>query len=326
VGFFFVAFLIFSGALFGAAYYAWVIPQQQDNEVLLTRLRQLRSQAVGGGSRRRNQGGLVRTEERGALAFIGDLFSFIRPLGRLQEFINQADKKWRATEVFTLCVGILLVSYVFFGLMGMDNMSVRVMIGTGLASIPILYIIFLRNRRLHKFEQAMPDAIDLFNRSMKAGHNIQSGLETLASETSEPVKGEFKRVIEELSLGSNLEDALHNLGERIPIIDLRFFVIGLILQRQTGANMVQVLENLGMLVRERLNLSEKLKASTAAQRMSAGLLCSLPIVMAFVFWLLKPEYIRWFYTDETGQNVMTFAIVWEVIGILVIKKMSNPKF
>lgn len=311
--------------MFGAAYYAWIIPQQQDNEVLLTRLRQLRAQA-GGGSRRRNQGGLVRTEERGALAFVGDLFSFIRPLGRLQEYIHQADKKWRATEVFTLCVGILLISYVFFGLMGMDNIAVRLLIGSGLAAIPIFYIIFLRNRRLHKFEAAMPDAIDLFNRSMKAGHNIQSGLETLASETSEPVKGEFKRVIEELSLGSNLEDALHNLGERIPIIDLRFFVIGLILQRQTGANMVQVLENLGSLVRERLNLSEKLKASTAAQRMSAGLLCSLPIVMAFVFWLLKPEYIRWFYTDETGQNVMTFAIVWEVIGILVIKKMSNPKF
>jgi tight adherence protein B len=325
MGFFFVAFLIFSGALFGAAYYAWIVPQQQENEVLLTRLRQLRSQAVGGGARRRNQGGLVRTEERGSLAFIGDFFTFIRPLGRLQEYINQADKKWRATEVFTICVGTALVLYVFLGLTGMDNIAIRSMIGLGVGAIPILYIIWLRDRRLHKFEQAMPDAIDLFNRSMKAGHNIQSGLETLASETSEPVKGEFKRVIEELSLGSNLEDALHNLGERIPIIDLRFFVIGLILQRQTGANMVVVLENLGALVRERLNLAEKLKAATAAQRMSAGLLCSLPIVMALVFWVMKPEYIRWFYTDETGQNVMTFAIVWEVIGILVIRKMSNPK-
>lgn len=323
--FFFVAFLIFSGAMFGAAYYAWVIPQQQENEVLLTRLRQLRAQAIGT-SRSRKQSGLIRTEQRGSLAFIGDFFAFIRPLHRLQQYISQADRKWRATEVFTLCVVIFVSFFVFFGLVGMDNYAVRALISLGIAAIPIFYIIWLRNRRLHKFEMNMPDAIDLFNRSMKAGHNIQSGLETLASETSEPVKGEFKRVIEELSLGSPIEDALHNLGERVPLIDLRFFVIGLILQRQTGANMVVVLENLSLLVRERLNLAEKLKASTAQQRLSAGLLCSLPIVVALVFWLLKPEYIRWFYTDETGQNVMTFAIVWESIGILVIRKMANPKF
>ena len=161
---------------------------------------------------------------------------------------------------------------------------------------------------------------------MKAGHNIHSGLETIASETHDPVKMEFKKVIEELALGSPIEDALHGLGDRVPLIDLKFFVTGLILQRQTGANMVQVLEGLAVLVRERLNLAEKLKASTAQQRMSAGLLCSLPIVMALIFWLLKPEYIRWFYTDETGQMIATFAIAWEIIGILVIRKMSNPKF
>jgi tight adherence protein B len=323
--FFFAAFIIFSAALFGAAYYAWIIPQQQENEVLLTRLRQLRAQAIGT-SRSSRQSGLIRTEQRGSLALIGDFFTFIRPLQRLQEYINQADRKWRATEVFSMCVVAFLLLFTVLALLGVNSYTGRTLVAGVIASLPIFYIIFLRNRRLHRFEQNMPDAIDLFNRSMKAGHNIQSGLETLASETSDPVKGEFKRVIEELSLGSPLEDALHNLGERVPLIDLRFFVIGLILQRQTGANMVVVLENLSLLVRERLNLGEKLKASTAQQRLSAGLLCALPIVVALVFWILKPEYIRWFYTDETGQNVMTFAIIWESIGILVIRKMANPKF
>ncbi len=324
--FFFVAFVIFTGAMFGAAYYVWVIPQQQENEILLTRLRQLRAQAIGAPRGSRNQSGLIRTEQRGSLALIGDFFTFIRPLQRLQEYINQADKKWRATEVFSLCVVIFLAVFVAAGLAGLDIYAIRAVIGVVFAAIPIFYIVFIRNRRLHKFELNMPDSIDLFNRSMKAGHNIQSGLETLASETSEPVKGEFKRVIEELSLGSPLEAALHNLGERVPLIDLRFFVIGLILQRQTGANMVMVLENLSLLVRERLNLAEKLKASTAQQRLSATILCALPIVLALAFWVLKPEYIRWFYQDETGQNVMTFAITWEIIGILVIRKMASPKF
>ena len=320
-----IAFLIFSGALFGAAYYAFVVPQQAENEILVSRLRNLRSHAVAG----RRSGGssaLLKSETRGSLAFLGDFFSWFAPLKRLQTYINQANKKWRATEVFSLCMVLLAVTFFGVRFLGLDQPLFCLVIGLLVAWIPIFYIIKLRERRLHKFEENLPDAIDLFNRSMKAGHNIHSGLETIASETHDPVKMEFKKVIEELALGSNIEDALHGLGDRVPLIDLKFFVTGLILQRQTGANMVQVLEGLAVLVRERLNLAEKLKASTAQQRMSAGLLCSLPIVMALIFWLLKPEYIRWFYTDETGQSIMTFAIVWEIIGILVIRKMSSPKF
>jgi len=320
-----IAFLIFSGALFGAAYYAFVVPQQHENEILVSRLRNLRSQ-VPAGRRARGSSALLKSEARGSLAFLGDFFLWIAPLKRLQTYIDQANKKWRATEVFSLSMVLLGATYFGLGIFGLDQPLLRLLVGLVIAWSPIFYIIQIRERRLRKFEENLPDAIDLFNRSMKAGHNIHSGLETIASETHDPVKMEFKKVVEELALGSSIEDALHGLGDRVPLIDLKFFVTGLILQRQTGANMVQVLEGLAVLVRERLNLTAKLKASTAQQRLSAGMLCSLPIVMAFIFWLLKPEYIRWFYTDETGQSVATFAIVWELIGILVIRKMANPKF
>jgi len=166
----------------------------------------------------------------------------------------------------------------------------------------------------------------LFNRSMKAGHNIHAGLETIAQESVDPCKMEFKKVMEELALGSPLEPALHNLGKRVPLVDLKFFITGLILQRQTGANMVQVLDNLSNLVRERLNLAAKMKAATAQQRFSAALLCAMPLVLALGFWILKPEYIRLLYTDETGQKFLTYAIVSEIIGILVIRKIASPKF
>ena len=137
----------------------------------------------------------------------------------------------------------------------------------------------VRARRLHKFEEQLPDAIDLFTRTMRAGHNIHSGLETIATETADPVQMEFKKLMEELALGSQVEPALHNLGKRVPLIDLKFFITGLILQRQTGANMVAVLENLATLVRERLNMAAKMKAHTAQQRFSAGLLCGMPLVV-----------------------------------------------
>ena len=196
----------------------------------------------------------------------------------------------------------------------------------GFGYLPVGYIMWVRKKRLSKFEENLPDAIDLFNRSMKAGHNIHAGLETIASETVDPVKMEFKKVIEQLALGSQLEPALHSLGKRVPIIDLKFFITSLILQRQTGANMVQVLDNLATLVRERLNLAAKFKASTAQQRFSAGLLCGMPLVMALGFWFLKPEYIKLLYTDETGSKFLTYAIISEIIGILVIRKIASPKF
>src|SRR5258707_9336563 len=159
-----------------------------------------------------------------------------------------------------------------------------------------------------------PDAIDLFTPPMRAGHNIHSGLETIATETSDPVKMEFKKLMEELALGSQVEPALHGLGKRVPILDLKFFITSLILQRQTGANMVAVLENLSTLVRERLNMAAKMKAHTAQQRFSAGLLCVLPIVGGLGMWVLNPEYIRLLHTDRLGGKFLTYAWISEAVA------------
>jgi tight adherence protein B len=191
--------------------------------------------------------------------------------------------------------------------------------------VPVLIVLRKRKSRLNKFEQQLPDAIDLFTRTMRAGHNIHSGLETIAEETSDPVKMEFRKVIEELALGSAIDPALHKLGARIPIIDLKFFITGLILQRQTGANMVGVLEDLATLVRERLNMAGKLRAHTASQRFSAGLLCVLPFIVGLGFFFLKPEYLQLLWTDPLGTKFLTYAIVSEIVGILIIRQISNIK-
>jgi tight adherence protein B len=321
--FFFIAFLIFTGALAAAGYYVWSLPEQHAEDMLSARLRELR---VSGGVRVRAASDLVRSERRGRFAFLGEFISWVGGLRRLQEYIEQADLKYRATEVFALSVGVAAAVYFLLGLGGLTLLVLRAGFALVLGLFPVIYILQVRARRLRKFEESLPDAIDLFNRSMKAGHNIHSGLETVASETFDPVRMEFRKVVEELALGSPIEQALHGLGRRVPLIDLKFFVTGLILQRQTGANMVQVLENLALLVRERLNLGAKMKAATAQQRFSAGLLCSLPVVVGIGFWFLKPEYIQLLYTDEMGQRFLTYAIISEIVGILIIRKIANPKF
>ena len=319
----FFVFAIFSGAFAVAAYYIWSLPRQQSQELLAGRLRELRLSA---GVRANVPADLLRGQQRGRLGTLGDFVDWMGTLRRLQDYIDQANLKYRAAEVFALCIVLLTGTYVVLGFAGLNIILARLAISIALGIVPILYILRIRKQRLRRFEQRLPEAINLFNRSMKAGHTIHSGLETLSRETAEPVRMEFRKVVEELALGAPLDQALHSLGQRVPIIDLKFFVTGLILQRQTGANMVQVLDNLALLIRERLNLMAKLKAATAQQRLSAALLCSLPIIVGIGFWFLKPEFVRLLFTDDVGQLFLTYAIVSEIVGILIIRKIANPRF
>jgi tight adherence protein B len=306
-------------------------------------------------SRSRATPDLIRREQRGKFAFLGDLVEWVGVLRRLQELIEQANLKYRAADVFGLCLLLGLGSFQAFAVFGWgvrylhlragetatvggvtyigelttvlfsNLILLHVLIAVALGFAPVAYILRVRSRRLAKFEQQLPDAIDLFTRTMRAGHNIHSGLETIATETADPVRMEFKKLMEELALGSQVEPALHGLGARVPLIDLKFFITSLILQRQTGANMVAVLENLAMLVRERLNMAAKLKAHTAQQRFSAGLLCGLPVVVGIGFYILKPEYIRLLWTDPTGSKFFTYAIISEIVGILIIRRIANVR-
>lgn len=325
MGFFFVAFLIFLGAFLAAGYVVWVQPRQQVSDALGTRLRELRVRS--GVARSTATGGdLIRRKQSGAFDFVGDFFTWLGLLRRLQEIIDQANLSYKASSVFVLCLAMAAMTFALLTFFGLQILSLKIVLAIVAGLLPVAWILHARRKRLQRFEELLPEAIDLFNRSMKAGHNLQSGLETIASETVDPVKMEFRKVMEELTLGSPTEQALHRLGSRVPIIDLKFFITGLILQRQTGANMVDMLDNLAMLIRERLNLSAKLKAGTAQQRLSAGLLCALPLVVGLGFWFLKPEFIEILFTDPRGNTILTYAIVSEIIGILVIRKIASPKF
>jgi tight adherence protein B len=317
-----VAFFIFAGCFGGVAYYVWAIPHQEEQRILESRLRSLRGNVR---SRARSSPDLLRHEEQGVFAALGKLFEWVAPLRRLQVYIQQANLKYRSQDVMVVCIGIAIFVYLVEEVAGLNILLLKLLVVGMAGYVPIFLIVRTRAKRLGKFEENLPDAIDLFTRTMRAGHNIHSGLETIAEETTDPIRMEFRKVMEEMALGQPIEPALHGLGDRIPILDLKFFITGLILQRQTGANMVSVLESLSTLVRERLNMAAKMRAHTAQQRFSAALLCLMPIVVGFGFWILKPEYIRLLYTDPIGTKFLTYAVISETIGILIIRKMSNIK-
>lgn len=319
-----IAFLIFSGAMLLAAYYVFSVPQQQSATMLNARLREIRART--GAARPRTSSDLILEQKPGAFESFGRFFSWVGPLRRLQEYIDQANLSYRAGDV--LAISVILMASVggILTVFGAGTPLLRLGVGFAAGLVPVGFVVRKRNQRLTRFEENFPDAIDLFNRSMRAGHNIHAGLETLAAETADPIRMEFKKLVEELALGLQLESALHNLGGRIPLIDLKFFITGLILQRQTGANMVTVLENLSVLVRDRLNLAAKMRAATTQQRFSAGLLCLLPVVVGTGFWIVKPEYIELLFHDPTGSRLLTYAVISEIVGVLIIRKVSQLKY
>lgn len=320
---FLLTFLIFSAAMFIAGYIVWHAPQQQAHQALAGRLRELRARSASG-RRPSAASDLVLRPAGSPVGLLSDFVSWLGLLRRLQEFIAQADLSYRAGNVVLLSLLLTALSYLVFSLFT-KVLILRWLFALLCGAAPLSYIWWVRNRRLRQLEAQLPDALDLFVRSTQAGHNIHAGLETIAAESPDPLRKEFRKVVEELALGSPLEPALHGLGRRVPLVDLKFFIIGLILQRQTGANMVTVLENLSLLIRERLNLAAKMKAATAQQRFSAGLLCALPLVVGLGFWILKPKYIELLFTDPTGSKFLTYAVISELIGILIIRRIASPK-
>jgi tight adherence protein B len=312
--------ILFSVALYAAAHYVWVIPEQHRAQALAHRMAELRVQTPRAGPE------LVRRQQRGSFSFLEDLVKWAGLIRRFQDAIDQANLKYRAGNVVFLLLLLLGIGYFVTGVAAVPMLLLRLLLSAVFASIPLLFILWKRRKRLKQFEQALPDAIDLFTRAMRAGHNIHSGLEVIASETYDPVRMEFRKLMEELALGSQVDAALRNLGKRIPLVDLHFFVTGVILQRQTGANIVGILENLALVIRERLNMAAKLKAHTAQQRLSAIVMILAPIVTGVAFYVLKPDYIAILWTDNIGALFLTYAIISEFLGAFILWRIASVKF
>jgi tight adherence protein B len=316
-----ITLLIFSGAFLAAAEYAWWGPERRMQRSVERRLSGLR---VATGTRR---GSLLREQELGGDSFIQRIYSLLEITKGMQAVIDQAKLPYRAGNVVTLSA--LIFAAAFFAsdaLRLFPFVFLEVLLALGCAAVPLGFVWIKRQRRLRLIEEMLPDAIDLFTRAMKAGHNIHSGLQVLAEETVEPLAAECRKMVEELALGSTIEEALHNLSDRVPLLDMRFFSTAVVLQRETGANIVTVMENLSSVIRERLQLRGRLRAHTAQQRFSAGLLCSLPIVTGVAFYFVRYEYISLLWTTPLGSKFFFYGIVSEIIGILVIRKISTVRF
>lgn len=188
-------------------------------------------------------------------------------------------------------------------------------------SIPFLLVYNAKIRRMNKFERQLPDALDLIVRSLRAGHAFSGGLKMVADEFDDPIGTEFAKVMDEINFGMGVPEALKNFSNRVDCPDLKFFVVSVIIQRDTGGNLAEVLEKISYLIRERFKLHGKVKALAAEGKLSAIILVALPLLMALYLMLFNPAYLMTLLTDPFGKIMLAFSGVMMVIGVYVIKKM-----
>ena len=194
-----------------------------------------------------------------------------------------------------------------------------------LAGTPFFYLCLKKKKRMEKFQRQLPEGLELIARSLKAGHAFPSSMKMAADEFDDPLGPEFEETINEINFGVNVPDALKNLTERVNCADLKFFVISVILQRETGGNLAEIIESLAYIIRERFKLYGKIRTLAAEGKLSAIILGSLPFVVMIALHFTSPAYIRVLFTDPAGKIILGISAFMMALGILVMKKMVNIK-
>ncbi len=197
-------------------------------------------------------------------------------------------------------------------------------LGAILAALsPYAYVRRRRRKRLYAFEEQLPEAIDLLGRAIRAGHPLSAGLKMVADETTEPIQSEFRRTHEENRFGLPFEDALLAMADRVNIVDVRILTTAILIQREVGGNLAEVLDNLANVIRVRFNIRRQLRVYTAQGRFSGYVLALLPIATGAAIYSLNPPYIRLLFTDPVGKLMLLSAVIFQIIGFLWIRKIVD---
>jgi len=238
----------------------------------------------------------------------------------LQEMLSQGDVNVRAGNFLIFC----LLAAVVFGVAFMVAGGSVLFGWAGLVLgffIPYAYASHRRAKRFQRFEEKFPEAIDTLARAVRAGHAFTTALEMIANEISEPVAGEFRQLFEEQKFGLPVRDALLNLAARIPLVDVKFFVTAVMLQRETGGNLAEILDNLSYVIRERFKILRQVRVHTAQGRLTMVLLMALPPTIVVAMLTLNPSFIRPLFTDPLGHILIVAGIVLQTIGYFFIRRI-----
>ncbi len=265
---------------------------------------------------------IFRDAEAEQASWMQALAARLPHLTDIQNLLQQADLSWTPqTYLFRgagFSVGLGIAAFLVTG-----KMMVAVpatVLGT---LLPYFYVRRRIKKRLAAFEEHLPDAIDLMGRAIRAGHPLSSGLKMVADEAAEPIAGEFRRVFEEQRFGMPFDDTLLGLADRVPLVDTRILVTAVLIQREVGGNLAEVLDKISYVIRERFQIRRQLRTYTAQGRLGGAVLGCLPIVLGSAFFVLNPDYMMTLFREPIGHLMMGAAAVMQTIGYLWIRQITN---
>ena len=255
---------------------------------------------------------------------ISTALSKLSVMAALQRMLDQANIPWAAATVLINLVGLGALGSVacyFFKL----ELWICSSVGAGILFLPLLAIFIKRKMRLNKFMNQLPDVFELMSQSLRAGHSLANAILLISQQLPDPVRSEFARVFHEQNLGVKIEDSLKNMSKRVGLMDVSFFVTAVLIQRQTGGDLAEVLDHISGVIRERIKLFGMVKALTAEGRLSGWVLLGLPIAVFIMELVVNPEYANKLIDTEMGQYMLIGGGVAQLLGLAMIQKIVNIK-
>lgn len=279
-----------------------------------------RLRALSAGSDHSERAAVLKNRMLSEVPIIEKLMLGIPRIDHLDRLLLQSGLEWTVAKL--LFVSLLFGLTVYFAL-SFVAVSLPLHLGMMLAAVflPWTYVQWKRNKRLHKMEQQLPDTLDLIGRALRAGHALPSGLKMVGEEMSDPIATEFRITHDEINFGVSMQQALTNLSERVPSTDVRYFVVAVLIQREAGGNLTEVLDNLSELIRNRLKFHAKVKVLTTEGRMSAWVLGLLPFLLVGLLNLVNHDFISVLWTDPAGIKITNTVLAMMAVGAIWLYRL-----
>lgn len=256
--------------------------------------------------------------------FLEAVVSQLQLVNKLQGVLDQANVNWSASRVLVNLTGASILTVIVL-LLAQVNPVGAAGAGAAVFCMPLLYLVWRKKRRIKMLVEQLPDVFELMGQALRAGHSLASAIQLVSVQMPDPIAGEFAMVFHEQNLGIKIEEALLNMSDRVDQLDVRFFVTAVLIQRQTGGDLAEVLDKIGKVIRDRIQLFGAVKALTAEGRLSGLVLLLLPVLVFFISLSVNPSYARMLLDTPNGRMMLGTAIAMDLMGMALIKKIVNIK-
>ena len=312
-----LSFIVGAGGVFGGYYAVFHLPALLERRRLNKRL-----QDISTGPAVESEESLVKRAPTGPLPALDKMMDGVKGGPGLARLIEQSGVRTTPSAVIVISLGFGLVGALLTSVLLHLPFLPMVAFAAGL-SLPTCYLMFKKSRRMARFEEQFPEALDLLSRALRAGHAFQTAMGMVADDLKEPVGSEFRKSFDQQNFGLPLRDTLFQLADRIPLMDVRFFSTAVLIQRDTGGNLAEILDNLAHVVRERFRIRREIRTKTAHGRFTGLVLLALPAGLGVILTIINPDHMELLFSRPMGQTMIGAAIVMQFVGFLWIRKILD---